>query len=146
MEMQMPHRKPPAAKHSTPLFQPASNLEPIMTFNRIIALTLSGTISAAAISFAGAAHADNTLTREQVKAELREAQRNGDLLDYETGKKPNEVNPSAYPRQVKVAPVATAPAAVTYTAIGDFEMDLLNQRSAALLQRAEQQRQFAGKR
>ncbi len=144
--MPMPHRKPPAAKHSTPLFQPASNLEPIMTFNRIIALTLSGTISAAAIAFAGAAHADNTLTREQVKAELREAQRNGDLIDYETGKKPNEVNPSAYPRQVKVAPVATAPAAVTYTAIGDFEMDTLNQRSAALLQRAEQQRQFAGKR
>ena len=138
----MPHRKPPAAKHSTPLFQPASNLEPIMTFNRIIALT----VSAAAIAFAGAAHADNTLTREQVKAELREAQRNGDIIDIETGKKPNEVNPSAYPRQVKVAPVATAPAAVTYTAIGDFEMDTLNQRSAALLQRAEQQRHFAGKR
>ena len=39
-----------------------------------------------------------------------------------------------------------ASAAVQYTAIGDVEMDLLNQRSAALLQRAEQQRQFAGKR
>ncbi|TBO32971.1 DUF4148 domain-containing protein [Aquabacterium lacunae] len=113
-----------------------------MTAHRIIALTFS----AAAIAFAGAAHADNGLTREQVKAELRDAQRNGDLIDYETGKKPNEVNPSAYPRQVKVAPVATAPSAVQHTAIGDFEMDLLNQRSAALLQRTEQQRQFAGKR
>ena len=142
MEMPMPHRKPPAAKHSTPLFQPASNLEPIMTFNRIIALT----VSAAAIAFSGAAHADTGLTREQVKAELRDAQRNGDLIDYETGKKPNEVNPSAFPRQVKITPVAVAPAAVQYTAIGDVEMDLLNQRSAALLQRAEQQRQFAGKR
>ena len=142
MEMPMPHRKTPAAKHSTPLFQPASNLEPIMTFNRIIALT----VSAAAIAFAGTAHADTSLTREQVKAELRDAQRNGDLIDYETGKKPNEVNPSAFPRQVKIAPVAVAPASVQYTAIGDVEMDLLNQRSAALLQRAEQQRQFAGKR
>ncbi len=115
-----------------------------MTANRIIALTLS----AAAIVFAGAAHADNGLTREQVKAELREAQRNGDLVDHETGKKPNEVNPSAYPRQVKVTPVAAvrAPATVQYTATGDFEMDLINQRSAALLQRAEQQRHFAGKR
>jgi hypothetical protein len=113
-----------------------------MTANRIIALTFS----AAAIVFAGAAHADNGLTREQVKAELRDAQRNGDIVDFETGKKPNEVNASAFPRQVKVAPVAAAPAAVTYTAIGDIEMDTLNQRSAALLQRADQQRQFAGKR
>jgi hypothetical protein len=37
-------------------------------------------------------------TREQVRAELLEAQRNGDIMaDGETGKKLNEVFPNAYP-------------------------------------------------
>ena len=48
---------------------------------------------------AGSAFAQNTqLTRAEVKAELVEAIRTGDLLaDGETGLKLNEINPSKYP-------------------------------------------------
>jgi hypothetical protein len=38
-------------------------------------------------------------TREQVKAELAEAQRTGDIIaDGESGKKLNELYPSRYPK------------------------------------------------
>ncbi len=37
------------------------------------------------------------LSREQVLAELADAQRTGDIVDAKTGMKLNELNPSAYP-------------------------------------------------
>ncbi|RZL11056.1 MAG: DUF4148 domain-containing protein [Rubrivivax sp.] len=53
----------------------------------------------AATTLAGAAHADVGLSRAQVKAELAQAQRSGDLIDYETGRKLNELFPGAYAAQ-----------------------------------------------
>lgn len=53
----------------------------------------------AATTLAGAAHADVGLSRAQVKAELAQAQRSGDLIDYETGRKFNELFPGAYAAQ-----------------------------------------------
>ncbi len=50
----------------------------------------------AAATLAGAAHADAGLSRAQVKAELAQAQRSGDLVDYETGRKLNDLFPGAY--------------------------------------------------
>jgi Domain of unknown function (DUF4148) len=39
----------------------------------------------------------STLTREQVKAELAEAQRTGDMVVGESGRKLNEISPDRYP-------------------------------------------------
>jgi hypothetical protein len=52
-----------------------------------------------ATMLAGAAHADVGLSRAQVRAELAQAQRSGDLVDYETGRKFNELFPGAYASQ-----------------------------------------------
>ncbi len=74
---------------------------------RLAALSL---LSAVAFASAGLAHADTTVTRAQVLAEAAEAARTGDVLDYETGRKLNELFPGAYPaksRQLATAPVAT---------------------------------------
>lgn len=68
-------------------------------------LTLA--VLAAAFTFTGAAHAQSGLTREQVKAELAQAQRHGDLIDYETGLRQNQLFPGAYPARSQ-SPVAVS--------------------------------------
>lgn len=79
---------------------------------RLAALSL---LSAVALSTAGLAHAETTVTRAQVLAEAAEAARTGDVLDYETGRKLNELFPGSYAaksRQVaNAAPAAPAKAA-----------------------------------
>ena len=45
-----------------------------------------------------AKQAAQAVTRDQVLAELKEAQRNGDLLDGKTGKRLNELYPNRYPK------------------------------------------------
>ncbi len=59
--------------------------------------TLAVSLLTAAMALSSAAQADTGLTREQVKAELAQAQRTGDLVDYETGLKQNQLFPGAYP-------------------------------------------------
>ena len=67
-----------------------------------------------------AAHAEGK-TREQVKAELAEAIRNGDLIaDGETGAKFNQLYPNRYPQPVLAQGVARE----------DVRADVVNSRSA----------------
>jgi predicted RNase H-like HicB family nuclease len=69
------------------------------------------TLSALAIAFATltagqamAADASAPLTRDQVKAELAQAQRTGDILaDGQTGMKMNELFPGSYPAKAVTA-------------------------------------------
>ncbi|RZL10664.1 MAG: DUF4148 domain-containing protein [Rubrivivax sp.] len=115
----------------------------------LAALTLS-------LALGSAAHADTGLTREQVKAELAQAQRNGDLIDYETGLKQNQLFPSAYPAAAATAaqikPVTSR--AVTRASqagpalTGDIVFDAVVQRNAEALARRPatlEDSQFAGK-
>ena len=116
----------------------------------LAALTLS-------LALSSVAHADTGLTREQVKAELAQAQRNGDLIDYETGLKQNQLFPSAYPAATASAAVQIKPlpsravaranqAAPALT--GDIEFDAIAQRNAEALARRPatlEDSQFAGK-
>jgi hypothetical protein len=114
-----------------------------MNATRIVALS----ILSAAAAFSGLAQAD-TLTRAEVKAEAREAIRTGDVVDYETGLKLNQLFPGAYPKQVAIKSVAArqAPVAV-FQPTGDIEMDAINQRNAEAMARAQSKdSQFAGRR
>ena len=56
------------------------------------------TIALATLAAGNALAADPvaSTSRAQVQAELRDAQRTGDIMDSETGKKLNELNPSRY--------------------------------------------------
>jgi hypothetical protein len=61
------------------------------------------TFALALVAGAGIALAEGGRTREQVKAELAEAQRNGDVVaNGETGLKLNELNPGRYPAKPAV--------------------------------------------
>ena len=107
------------------------------------------------LALSSVAHADTGLTREQVKAELVQAQRNGDLIDYETGLKQNQLFPSAYPAATAAAqikPIASRAVARANQAApaltGDIEFDAIAQRNAEALARRPatlEDSQFAGK-
>jgi Domain of unknown function (DUF4148) len=114
-----------------------------MNATRIVALS----ILSAAAAFSGLAHAD-TLTRAEVKAEAREAIRTGDVVDYETGLKLNQLFPGSYPKQVKVQTVAARQTPIAaFQPTGDIEMDAINQRNAEAVARAQaKDSQFAGRR
>lgn len=107
---------------------------------------------ALSITLSGVAHAETGLSREQVRAELIEAQRNGDLIDYETGLKQNQLFPSAYPRAVaQIKPIITRSAArsshVAPAPTGSIELDAIAQRNAEALARRPatlEDGQFAG--
>lgn len=124
-----------------------------MKATRILALS-----TAAVLSLATLAHAESTLTRAQVLAEAAEARRTGDVIDYETGRKLNEMYPSAYPR---VVTLPTLPAAATSAGpaatgvsnssganlIGDLEYDAIALRNAQAMARRDassQSSQMAG--
>ncbi len=66
----------------------------------VVAIALSTLVAGHAL----AADASAPKTREQVRAELVEAQRNGTLIaDIETGLRFNQINPDLYPRAEAVA-------------------------------------------
>ena len=69
------------------------------TYASIIALSLA----AFGAGHALAADASAPKTREQVKAELAEAVRTGNIVGNEQGQKLNEIYPSRYPAQTSVA-------------------------------------------
>ena len=46
--------------------------------------------------------ASQGVTRAQVLAELADAQRTGDIMDYQSGKKLNELHPQLYPAKAAV--------------------------------------------
>jgi hypothetical protein len=72
----------------------------IMKATTKLTAALGVALAAAALSPAWAQDS-GPKTREQVRAELLEAQRTGDIMaDGETGKKLNEVFPSAFPAKV----------------------------------------------
>lgn len=71
-----------------------------------IATIAAATLIAVSASLTGVAHADTGLTRAQVKAELAEAQRTGNIRDAETGLLLNQLFPSAYPDKVEKTVVA----------------------------------------
>jgi hypothetical protein len=114
----------------------------------LAALTLS-------LALSSVAQADSGLSRAQVKAELAQAQRNGDLIDYETGLKQNQLFPSAYPAATAAAqikPIASRAVARANQAApaltGDIEFDAIAQRNAEALARRPatlDDSQFAGK-
>lgn len=107
-----------------------------MKTNRTIALSLLTTV----LSVSGLAQAGNTLTRAQVRAEALEAIRTGDVMDYETGRKLNELYPLAYPQAAKIAqvPVATKPVQpVQGKEVDNLEHDLITQRHAQALARRQ---------
>jgi hypothetical protein len=85
-----------------------------------IASLAAATLFAVSASLTGVAHADTNLTRAQVQAELSEAQRTGNLIDFETGQKLNELFPSAYPDKVQQARVAPADSKTATTATKKF--------------------------
>lgn len=61
-------------------------------------------LAVAALSSVGAQAADGTVSREQVRAELAQAQRNGDVLAAgEAGLPQNQVNPAAFGAQAATA-------------------------------------------
>ena len=68
------------------------------------ALSLIALVSATVLAGPALADVSTGKTREQVKAELAEAIRTGDIIgNAETGQKLNEINPSAYPAKPAVA-------------------------------------------
>lgn len=141
--MPMPQNATAGSETQHLLFNQPFVLELIMNTTRIVTLS----IVSAVIAFSGAANAQSNLTRAEVKAEAAEAIRAGDVVDYETGKKLNELFPSAYPRQVKVPAVTARPSTPAFVASGDIEMDVLNQRMADAVARGQaRDSQFAGKR
>lgn len=93
-----------------------------------------------ASTLALSAQADTGLTRAQVKAELAEAQRTGNVPDYETGRMLNELFPGAYPQVVRPARLTRAQvkADTQVQATGDIEMDTLAQRNADSLAHGQQ--------
>jgi hypothetical protein len=100
-----------------------------MKTTRILTLTAF----TAAFALAGAAHAD-ALSRSQVQAEALEAARTGDVLDYEMGKKLNELYPGAYPATAKRTPALPR---VVVKAPADIEMEAQSQPTANALARRE---------
>jgi hypothetical protein len=104
--------------------------------------------TATILGLAPMAHAESTSTRAQVLAEAAEAQRTGDVVDYEMGRKLNELNPSAYPRVVKLPTLPSAPTSAGTTKpgtsttsaanlIGDLEYDAIAERSAQAIARRD---------
>lgn len=100
------------------------------------------------------AHADTGLTRAQVLAELAEAQRTGDIPEVLTGKKLNEIFPSAYPKSAAKVEVKALPARVNQAATarpaptGNIEYDAVAQRGAEAMARgaaSHDNNQFAGR-
>lgn len=86
------------------------------------------------------AQADTGLTREQVKAELAEAQRTGDIREVLTGKKLNEIFPSAFPKSpakidVKAVPARFNQANVLPAPTGNIEYDAMVQRGVEAMAR-----------
>jgi len=68
----------------------------------ILAITVAAFGASQAMA-AGTADTSAPLTRAQVQAELAQAQRSGDIVvDYETGRKANEVFPDRYPAKAVV--------------------------------------------
>jgi hypothetical protein len=63
---------------------------------KIAAIRILG-ILALSLAGAGLAQANQHLTREQVQAEMIQAQRTGDIVEPWTQKKLNELYPSEYP-------------------------------------------------
>lgn len=114
-----------------------------MNATRLVALS----ILSAAAAFSGVAQAD-TLTRAEVKAEAREAIRTGDIVDFETGLKLNQLFPGAYPKQVVIKPLPVRQSPVAgFQPIGDLEMDAINQRNAEVMSRVQaKDSQLAGRR
>lgn len=72
--------------------------------NRTYASILAASLVAFAANAALAADASAPKTREQVKAELAEAIRTGEIVNTESGQKMNEMFPSWYPAK-PVTPV-----------------------------------------
>ena len=73
------------------------NLKEI-TMNRSYLTAVTLAVAALSAGQALAADTDAPKTREQVRAELREAQRTGDIVaDGETGQKLNQLYPNRYP-------------------------------------------------
>ncbi len=115
-------------------------------FASLAALALSITVS-------GLAHADG-LTRAQVKAELAEAQRTGDITDPATGMKLNQLFPSAYPKAaVEIKPIASRASIKAAKAMpassGSIDFDAVAQRNAEALARGDaglDDSRFAGSR
>jgi protocatechuate 3,4-dioxygenase beta subunit len=81
----------------------------------VVAIALSTLVAGHAL----AADPSFAKTREQVRAELVEAQRNGDLIaDGETGLRFNQVSPHLYPQATVVASTRAADPAVAVVAQG----------------------------
>ena len=70
-----------------------------------IALLLTSLASGYALA---AGTATQGATRAQVLAELAEAQRTGDIVDAQSGKKLNELHPNLYPAKVSASTVTRA--------------------------------------
>lgn len=107
------------------------------TLNTRRIAVLAATLIASTLSFH--VQAETGLTRAQVKAELAEAQRTGNLPDYETGRMLNELFPSAYPQVVRAPrlPRAEVKADTVVQPTGNIEMDALLQRNAENLARGQ---------
>lgn len=105
-----------------------------MTTSRIAALSVLSLALAASFGVQA-----DTLTRAQVKAELAEAQRTGNLPDHELGTTLNQFFPRAFPAQVQAPVVQRQSSAQTVQAAtpatGDIEYDAIAQRSAQALAR-----------
>ncbi len=69
------------------------------TYASILALSVAAFTAGQALAFDAAA----PKTRDQVKAELAEAIRTGNIIGNEQGQKLNEIYPSRYPAQAAVA-------------------------------------------
>src|SRR5690606_8555905 len=125
--------------------------ESIMTTTARIASLAALALS---ITLSGVAHADGGLTRAQVKAELAEAQRTGDIMDYTTGQKLNQLFPSAYPQAaMEIKPIASRASITAAKAVpassGSIDFDAVVQRNAEALARGDaglDDSQFAGGR
>lgn len=107
-----------------------------MTTPRIASIA-AATLIALSASLTGVAHADTGLTRAQVKAELAEAQRTGNLPDYETGRMLNELFPSAYPAKVQPARIRPAVSKAGINASGLTDYDAIAQRNAEAIARRD---------
>jgi Domain of unknown function (DUF4148) len=95
-------------RQTATLAKPADNLNPTflernLTMNRAYASIAALAIATLSAGHALAADHQSPITREQVKAELAEAIRTGNIVANDVGQKLNELNPSAYPAQPVVA-------------------------------------------
>jgi hypothetical protein len=91
------------ARNNFRVCQDIFNLTRNLIMNRKYLSTLTLALAALAAGNALAADAAGPKTRDQVRAELAEAQRSGDIFGYgESGKKLNELYPSQYPAKPAV--------------------------------------------